>query len=298
MSWVSLDPQELGATGAHLRDASAALLDSAARVRAACCIPGLGRHSAPLMGEGEALAVRTIRMTEDYLRLGIDILQRAIVAIRDGQLVSAVGGVGTVSAAVIGGTYVGGHSWSDGITVGGGSSMTIGGTSWSDGITVGGGSSMTIGGTSWSDGITVGGGSSMTIGGTSWSDGLTIGGGGTSIVGGAGSFVGGGSGMAGGVMALAGAAQKSQERQQAILAALRASGGGTTTSGGLGNQMLTGMLTAQALQRIEDSQTRTAASSPIAGYPQAQAADATDFGGRARAMDDERYRERQRQGLT
>ncbi len=264
MTWIRLDPAELGGTGAHLRDVSAALIDSAARVRTACCLAGLGRHAGPLMAEGETVAAQMITMTEGYLRLGIDILQRAIIAVRDGQLVSAVGnvGVGVLATSVVGG---GGPAVVGGMVLGSATPMTsvIGGSATIGGFVLDNATSLTgvIGGPT-------------TVGGT---------------------FLGGGGGM--GSMALAQAAQNSQDRQRAILDRLRSQGGGTQVSGA-GNQALSSYFTRQALDRIQASEIRTAANSPIAGYPQAQAADATDFGGRARAMDNERYYERKRLGLT
>jgi hypothetical protein len=258
MTWVRLDPQEMGVMGAHIRDIAVSLQDAARRIDAACCAPGLGRHAGPLMGEGRSLSARVVGVTETYLRQGIDILQRAIAAVQDSQLVSTVGGTGSISAGIIGATTVGGTLLTSGTVSMGMGTMTLGGFSLTDGITIGGTGSMTIGGTG---------------------------------------FVGGGSGMAGGIMALAGAAQQSQQRQDAIMARLR-SGGGGVVSGDPGNQALVDMVNRQSLQRIEDSQIRTAASSPIAGYPQAQAADRTDGGSRARQMDTERFYERKRQGLT
>ena len=266
MTWIRLDPSELGATGAHLRDVSAALIDSAARVRTACCMPGLGRYAGPLMTEGETVAVQTITLTEGYLRLGIDILQRAIIAVRDGQLVSAVGnvGAGILAASVVGGS---GPAFVGGLVLGSATPMTsvIGGSATVGGLVLGSATPMTS---------VIGG--AATIGGVSF---------------------GGGGAMAGGIMALAQAGQNSQNRQTAMLNQLRAQGGQATASTS-GNQGLSDYFTRQALERIRSSEIRTAASSPIAGYPQAQAADATDFGGRARAMDNERYYERQRLGLT
>ncbi len=285
MTWIRLDPNELGAVGAHLRDVSAALIDSAARVRTACCLPGLGRYAGPLMAEGETVAMQTVAVTEGYLRLGIDILQRAIIAVRDGQLVSAVGnvGAGIVAASVVGG---GGPAFVGGLVLGSATPTTsvIGGSATIGGLVLGDATPMTsvIGGSATIGGLVLGSATPMTsvIGGSA-----TIGG----------TVMGGGGAMAGGVMALAQAGQNSQNRQTAILDRLRAQGGLTAPAG---NQALGDYFTRQALDRIRDSEIRTAANSPIAGYPQAQAADATDFGGRVRALDNERFYERKRLGLT
>ena len=276
MTWVRLDPTELAVTGAHLRALGLAYVDAASRVRAVCCGPGLGRHAGPLMAEGEAVAATITRVTEDYLRQAVDILLRAVVALRDQQLVSSLGGVGTVSTAIIGGTYVGGHSWSDGITIGGSSSSVVGG------FVLGevGPTTSVVGGPA-----TVGG---FVLAPSS----LTAVVGGPTTVGG--TYLGGGGAMAGGIMALAGAAQRSQERSAAIIARLQAGQGVAT--GVTANQGLGDWFTRQAMDRIRDSEIRTAASSPIAGYAEARAADATDFGGRARALDNERHLENQRTG--
>ncbi len=95
--WISLDPQELANAGLLLRDVSQELIDSINRTRSACCVPGLGRHAAPLMGEAETVARQVEAITEVYLRLGIDVLQRTIAAVQSQQLASVVGSVGSVS---------------------------------------------------------------------------------------------------------------------------------------------------------------------------------------------------------
>lgn len=280
MTWIRLDPQEIGNTGAHLRDVSAALIDSAARVRAACCQPGLGRHAGPLMAEGDSLSTRTISLTEGYLRLGIDILQRAIAAVQDNQLVSSLGGIGSVSASVIGGSTVGGFVLGEASSV---STAVIGGS------TVGG---FVLGAVSPVSTAVIGG---TTVGGFVIDSPSSIG---ASVIGGTTGYFHGGGNWGSGVMALAGAAQNSQERQDAIMARLRASGGGGTGSGGLGNQMLANMNNAAALKRLDETQIKIAASQPFAGIVQAEAADKIDFGGRARAIENDRYYEKKRlQGL-
>ena len=158
MTWVRLDPDELGVAGAMLRDASLALTDSTARIRMASCTSGAGRHTATLMAEGEGVAVRVVSVTESYLRMAIDVIQRAIMALQEAQLVSSVGGVGSVSAAVIGGSTVGGSTpgWSS--LIGAPTIGTVGGTgpavlSISGGVSSGGGFpgpvTATVGG-SWS----------------------------------------------------------------------------------------------------------------------------------------------------
>jgi hypothetical protein len=108
MTWIRLDPQELAAQGAHLRDVALSLEAASRRIDAACCAPGLGRHARPLMSEGRSVAAWVVAVTEGYLRQAIDIVQRAISALQDAQLASTVGGVGSVAAGIIGGSVVGG----------------------------------------------------------------------------------------------------------------------------------------------------------------------------------------------
>ena len=99
-------------------------------------------------------------------------------------------------------------------------------------------------------------------------------------------------------MALAGAAQASQERQQAILERLRASGGGGgVSSADVGNQMLTKMNNDAMTKRLDETQVKIAASQPFAGIVQAEAADKIDGLGRAQKIETDRYYEKKRNGL-
>ena len=99
MSWIRLDPQELGTAGAQLRDVGLALDGAQQRVRAACCTAGLGRHAGPLMAEGDAISTHIVRITEDYLRLAIDTVARALLAMKENALVTSVPAVGAILPA-------------------------------------------------------------------------------------------------------------------------------------------------------------------------------------------------------
>ena len=217
-------------------------------------------------------AVETV--TEVYLRLAIDVLQRAIAAVQDAQMPSAVGSVGSVSSAIIGGSTVGGFVLGEASPV---STAVIGGS--------------TVGGFVLGEASSV---STAILGGTT-------GGGfvrdspsavGMAVIGGAtvGGYFHGGGNWGSGVMALAQAAQNSQERQQAILGRLQASGGGSAPSGDLGTQMLTKMNNDAMLKNIRENEIKMAASSPIAGLTQAHAADQIDHLGReARILDQQAW---------
>ena len=275
--WISLDPHELANAGVLLRDVSQELIDSINRTRSACCVAGLGRHAAPLMGEAETVARQVEAITEVYLRLGIDVLQRTIAAVQSQQLASVVGGVGSVSSAIIGGTTVGGFVLGEASSV---STAVIGGSS------VGG---FVLGEVSPVSTAVIGG---TTVGGFVIDGGSSIG---ASTIGG-GYYHGGGGGMASGIMALAGVAEASRQRQLAILERMRSSGGGGVTSGDLGTQMLTNMNNAAALKTIEENGVKIAASMPTAGYPQAHAADLIDGGGRVRKMETDAFYEKKARG--
>ena len=268
-NWISLDPHELASAGLLLRDVSQELIDSINRTRSACCVPGLGRHAAPLMGEAETVARQVEAITEVYLRLGIDVLQRTIAAVQDQQMASVVGSVGSVSSAIIGGTTVGGFVLGQASPV---STATIGG------YTIGG---FVLGGTSPVSSAVIGG---TTVGGyvidTAPSPGA-------SVIGGY--YHGGGGGTASGVMALAGAAENSRQRQLAILERMRSSGGGGVASGDLGTQMLTKMNNDAALKAIANNEIKIAANLPTAGYPQARAADLVDGGGRVQKIETDEF---------
>lgn len=255
--WIWLDPQELASAGVLLRDVSQELIASIDRTRSACCVTGLGRHAGPLMGEAETVARQVETVTEVYLRLAIDVLQRAIAAVQQEQLASAVGSVGSVSSAIIGG------------------SATVGGFVLGQVTPV---STSVIGGSA-----TVGG---FYLGQTSPVSTAVIGG---STVGGY--YHGGSNGLATGAMAFAQAAQASQERQRAILERLRASGGGGLTSTDLGTQTLTKMNNDAMTKRLNETEVKIAASQPFAGIVQAEAADKLDGLGRARAIEDKKFYE-------
>ena len=257
--WIWLDPQELASAGVLLRDVSQELIDSTHRTRAACCVTGLGRHAGPLMAEAETVVRQVETVTEVYLRLAIDVLQRAIAAVQDAQMPSAVGSVGSVSSAIIGGSTVGGFVLGEASSV---STAIIGGT--------------TVGG------FVIDSPSSV----------------GMSVIGGAtvGGYFHGGGNWGSGVMALAQAAQNSQERQQAILGRLQASGGGSAPSGDLGTQMLTKMNNDAMLKNIRENEIKMAASSPIAGLTQAHAADQIDHLGREARILDQQAWEKKRYG--
>ena len=251
MSWIRLDPQELAATGVHLRDVSLTLEAASHRIDAACCSPGLGRHAGPLMGEGRSLASRLVGTTEDYLRQAVDILQRAVAVLQDAQLVSVVGGTGNVAAGIIGATVVGGT-----------------GPGWSTGWS--GPSVMTLGGSSPTFGPTIRGPSTVSIGG------------------GVPPYLGGGSALSN--VAMIGAMiQTKQQGILSTLNAASLAGAGSG-GGDLGTQVITGMLNRQALQRMGDTEIKMAASSPIASLASMERADRIDFGGRVRAEELRRER--------
>ncbi|SDP38753.1 hypothetical protein SAMN04489867_2274 [Pedococcus dokdonensis] len=270
--WIWLDPHELAWAGVLLRDVSQELIGSTQRTRTACCAPGLGRHAGPLMAEADTVVRQVDMVTEIYLRLAIDVLQRAIAAVQSQQMGSVVGSVGSVSSAIIGGTTVGGF------VLGATSPVT---TSVVGGVTLGG---LVYGG---SDGSSL---TTSVVGGT-MVGGLVYGTGSPSpsaVSIGGGYYHGGGSGMASGVMALAGAAQASQERQQAILARMKASAGGGVSSTDLGAQMLAKMNTDAARKRFDETEVKIAANQPFAGIVQAENADALDGGNRARVIEDQK----------
>ncbi|KRF27471.1 hypothetical protein [Phycicoccus sp. Soil802] len=293
--WIWLDPQELASAGVLLRDVSQELIDSTHRTRAACCVPGLGRHAGPLMGEAETVVRQVETVTEVYLRLAIDVLQRAIAAVQDAQMPSAVGSVGSVSSAIIGGSTVGGFVLGEASPV---STAVIGGSTVG-GFVLGEASSVS---TAIIGGSTVGGFvlgeaspvSTAVIGGT------TVGGfvidspssTGLSVVGGTtyGSYFHGGGSWSDGVMALTQVVADRQEKARATIARLQASGGGGVPSGDLGTQMLTKMNNDAMLKNIRENEIKMAASSPIAGLTQAHAADQIDHLGReARILDQQAW---------
>jgi hypothetical protein len=230
------------------------------------------------MGEAETVARQVEAITEVYLRLGIDVLQRTIAAVQSQQLASVVGSVGSVSSAIIGGTTVGGFVLGEVSPV---STAVIGGS------TVGG---FVLGEVSPVTSAVIGG---TTVGGFVLDTAPSIG---ASVIGG-GYYHGGGGGMASGVMALAGAAENSRQRQLAILERMRSSGGGGLASGDLGTQMLTKMNNDAALQAIANNEIKIAANLPTAGYPQAQAADRVDGGNRVHKIETDAYYEKKRRGL-
>ena len=278
--WIWLDPQELASAGVLLRDVSQKLIDSTSRTRSACCVTGLGRHAGPLMGEAETVAAQVEKVTEVYLRLAIDILQRAIATIQEQQMASAVGSVGSVSTAIIGGTTVGGLVVGDASPV---STAVIGGTTVG-GLVVGDASPVS---TAVIGGTTVGG---FVIDTGSWLGPMTT------TIGGTGYYHGGGSGLGGAAMILAQAADNSMQRQRVLLDRLRNSGGGAG-SNDLGTQMLIKMNNDAMLKNISDNEVKMAASQPFAGIVQAEAADKIDFGGRAQKILDDQYYEKKRNGL-
>lgn len=251
MSWIRLDPQELGAMGVHLRDVGLTLEATSRHIDAVCCLHGLGRHTAPLMAEGRSLAGRVVGITEDYLRLAVDILQRAIAAMQDAQLVSVVGGTGGVAAGIIGASVVGGTTPGWSTTSSGPSVMTLGGTPWTSGLSIGGPSTSTIGG-------------------------------------GYGGF-GGGSALSN-VAALGAMIQNKQQGILSTLNAASAAGVGVRGGNDLGNQMAIDMVNRQALRSLGMNEIKMNASSPIASLASMERADRIDFGGRVRAEELRRER--------
>jgi hypothetical protein len=110
-TWISLEAQELGTAGAHLRDTAITLRDCTSRLRGNCCSPGLGRHTAPLAAEAEVVAARTTALVEGYVRAAADVLQRAIAVAQQDQ-------AGTASAtapAVDSGIFAGRDFYAEGV---------------------------------------------------------------------------------------------------------------------------------------------------------------------------------------
>lgn len=154
-TWVSIDANELVRAGVALRDSSQVLLGSRTRILQSCCSAGLGA-AGPALSAGAGTAGGQIeRLVEDYLRQGIAVVQRALLALQNQALPSLVPSVSGPTAAIVGGAFVGGGAgWS---TVDASASLgsgIVGGSGWGWSASGGGyGGGQTVGGTWKLDGL-------------------------------------------------------------------------------------------------------------------------------------------------
>jgi hypothetical protein len=121
MSWIRIDAQHGQTIGHVMVDSGHRNLASLARLRALRGIPGLGSAA----GEVDAVVSDSTaileRASEEYLREGVDMVNRLIALIKEQAATSVIGQVTSPAVAIGAGTVVGGYasigqkSWAQGV---------------------------------------------------------------------------------------------------------------------------------------------------------------------------------------
>jgi hypothetical protein len=223
MTYIRIDPSQGMSVGQTMVDAGHRSQAALERLSSLANAGGLGAWSGAVASEVGYARTVIENAVAAWLTQGVDMLQRLNILVAEQRASSVIGSVGTgpSAQALLGGSVVGGTTGTFPSGVDGfvGGNLASGSPIATSII----GGAATVGGTFLGQGITPMGGATSTVGGVFFGDGITSMGSGSAIVGGP-------MRDTTGTLALAGAAQASQERFNATLAGLRASGGGLTSS--------------------------------------------------------------------